>query len=265
MRSSTIFLQIVIVLIGIGALALMLWEPHIEGRNAHATLFQIYFNDPFLAYAYIASISFFVALYQAFKVLGYARQNKVFSKASVKALRTIKYCAIAIVGFVAIGEIFILFANSANPTQSITEKAAYDVTNIGVDLAAVDRDIALAGMFMVLFLTANSIAAAVRERFVEFATLKTLGFSDYRVMWLVFIEAAIPCGLGAVAGVAIAAAVPGTVHLLFPSLGLPLPTITTMVFVWAMISAAIVALASSALPALRLKRLQIAAVLSGRK
>ena len=99
-------------LVGIGALALMLWEPHIEGRNAHATLFQIYFNDPFLAYAYIASISFFAALYQAFKLLGYARQNRVFSKASVKALRTIKYCAIAIVGFVAIGEIFILFANS---------------------------------------------------------------------------------------------------------------------------------------------------------
>ena len=80
-RSSTIFLQVVIVLIGIGALALMLWEPHIEGRNAHATLFEIYFKDPFLAYAYIASIPFFVALYQAFKVLGYAGQNKIFSQA----------------------------------------------------------------------------------------------------------------------------------------------------------------------------------------
>jgi hypothetical protein len=112
MKSSTIFLQIVIVLIGIGALALMLWEPHIEGRNAHATLFQIYFNDPFLAYAYIASISFFAALYQAFKVLGYARQNKIFSQASVKAVRTIKFCATAIVGFVALGEIFILFGDS---------------------------------------------------------------------------------------------------------------------------------------------------------
>jgi len=157
------------------------------------------------------------------------------------------------------------FANSANPTQSITEKVAYDVTNSGVDVAAVDRDIALAGMFMVLFLTANSIAAAVRERFVEFATLKTMGFSDYRVMWLVFMEAAIPCGLGAVAGVTIAAAVPGTVQLLFPSLGLPLPTITTMVLVGAVISSAIVALASTALPALRLKRMQIATALSGRK
>lgn len=83
-RSSTIFLQIVIVLIGIGALALMLWEPHIEGRNAHATLFEIYFKDPFLAYAYIASTAFFVALYQAFKVLGYAGQNKVFSPTAVK-------------------------------------------------------------------------------------------------------------------------------------------------------------------------------------
>jgi cytochrome bd-type quinol oxidase subunit 2 len=111
-RGSTIFLQVIIVLIGVGALTLLLWEPHVEGRNAHATLFQIYFNDPFLAYAYIASISFFVALYQAFKVLGYVGSNKVFSQAAVKALRTIKYCAIAIIGFVAVGEIFILLNKS---------------------------------------------------------------------------------------------------------------------------------------------------------
>ena len=35
-KSSTIFLQVVIVLIGIGVLAVMLWEPNIEGRNADA-------------------------------------------------------------------------------------------------------------------------------------------------------------------------------------------------------------------------------------
>src|SRR6266481_8152049 len=107
-RSSTAFLQVVIVLIGIGALALMLWEPHIEGRNAHATPFEIYFKDPFLAYAYVASIPFFAALYKAFKVLGYARQNKVFSQAAVKALRTIKFCAMAIIGFVVVSVIFLL-------------------------------------------------------------------------------------------------------------------------------------------------------------
>src|SRR3954466_13804412 len=94
-RSSTIFLQVVIVLIGIGALAFMLWEPHLEGRNVHATTFQIYFKDPFLACAYLASIPFFVALYQAFKVLGYIGRNKAASRETLKALRVIKLCASA--------------------------------------------------------------------------------------------------------------------------------------------------------------------------
>ena len=110
-RSSTIFLQVVIVALGLGALAFMLWEPHIEGRNAHVTLIEIYFKDPFLAYAYIASIPFFVALYQAFKVLGYVRQNQTFSQATVKALRTIKYCAIAIIGFVVVSVVFMIFGD----------------------------------------------------------------------------------------------------------------------------------------------------------
>ena len=109
-RTSTLFLKAVIILIGIGTLAALLWEPHIEGRNAHATLFEIYFNDPFLAYAYTASIAFFVALYQAFKLLGYIGRNEVFSRRSVKALRTIKYCALAIVGFIvpAVAYLFIV-------------------------------------------------------------------------------------------------------------------------------------------------------------
>lgn len=111
-RGPTIFLQVVIVLVGIGALALMLWEPHIEGRNAHATLFEIYFKDPFLAYAYLASTPIFVALYQAFKVLGYIGQDKAFSQATLKALRTIKFCALVIIGFVALGELFIMLGNS---------------------------------------------------------------------------------------------------------------------------------------------------------
>lgn len=108
-RSSTVFLQIVIVLIGIGALALLLWEPQIEGRNAHATNFEIYFKDPFLVLVYAGSIPFFIALYQAFKVLGYAGHNEMFSEAAVKALRTIKFCAIAIIGFVALEEMFIIW------------------------------------------------------------------------------------------------------------------------------------------------------------
>jgi len=110
-RSFTAFLQTIIVLIGIGALAFLIWEPHVEGVNAHATIYQMYFN-PFCGYAYIASIPFFVALYQAFKVLGYAGQNEVFSQEAVKGLRAIKYCAISIIGFVAVGEISIMLGDS---------------------------------------------------------------------------------------------------------------------------------------------------------
>jgi putative ABC transport system permease protein len=157
------------------------------------------------------------------------------------------------------------FANSATPLQSITEKAAFDVSNTGMDIAAVDREVALAGMFMVLFLTANGIAQAVRERLAEFATLKTIGFSDRGVIGLVFAEAAIPCLLGAGLGVGFAFVLTKFLpSLVPPGDGVPIPIMTPMVLVWATVCAAIVAFASSALPALRLKRMDIATALSGR-
>lgn len=107
-RSSTLFLQVLIVLIGLAALTFLLWMPQVEGRNVNATWFEIYFQDPFLAFAYVGSISFFVALYQAFKVLGSVAKNNVFSKEAVKAMRTIKYCAFMIIGFVIAGEAWIM-------------------------------------------------------------------------------------------------------------------------------------------------------------
>jgi hypothetical protein len=147
-RSSTIFLQIVIVLIGIGALALMLWEPHLEGRNAHATLFEIYFKDPFLAYAYTASIAFFVALYQAFKLLGYIGANQVFSQRSVKALRTIKYCALTLVAFIVGAEAyFFIFVRGKD-----------DIAG-GV----------MIGLVMIFVLVVAATAAAVFERLLQSA------------------------------------------------------------------------------------------------
>jgi hypothetical protein len=126
----------VIVLIGIGALAFLLWEPHLEGRNAHATLFEIYFKDPFLAYVYVASVPFFMALYQAFKVLGYAGQNQVFSQAAVKALRTIKYCAIAIIGFVAVSVIFMPFSDPDDRPPGVVMRILFTFGAIVVATAA---------------------------------------------------------------------------------------------------------------------------------
>lgn len=106
------FLQAVIVLIGIAALAFLLWEPHLEGRNANSTLYEVYFNDPFLAYAYIASVSFFVALYQAVKLLRYAGTSSLFSHDAVKCVRTIKFCAFAMIAFVIVGEGVLVLPNA---------------------------------------------------------------------------------------------------------------------------------------------------------
>jgi hypothetical protein len=147
-RRSTIFLQVVIVLIGIGALALMLWEPHLEGRNAHATLFEIYFKDPFLAYAYLASIAFFVALFQAFTLLGYIGQNKVFSLNSVRALRTIKHCAIALVAMIGAAVAYLFIA----------VRGKDDIAG-GVAM----------GLFMIFVSVVIGTAAAVFERLLQTA------------------------------------------------------------------------------------------------
>src|SRR3989344_4497947 len=107
-RTSAYFLQAVIVAIGIATLAFLLWEPHVEGRNVHATLFEIYFKDPFLAYVYIGSIAFFVALYQAFRVLRYAGRQMIFSQEAVNAVRTIRYCVIILVAFIAGAEAYLI-------------------------------------------------------------------------------------------------------------------------------------------------------------
>jgi hypothetical protein len=112
--SSALFLQAAIVLIGLGTLALLLWEPHLEGRNAHATTFEIYFKDPFLAYVYVGSVPFFVALHRAFGLFGHVRRNGIFSEVTLNALRAIKRCAMAIIGFVAGGVIIILMVGDGD-------------------------------------------------------------------------------------------------------------------------------------------------------
>jgi hypothetical protein len=142
-KNSTIFLQIVIMLVGIVALTFMLWEPHIEGRNVDATLFEIYFKDPFLACAYIVSIAFFAALYQAFKVLGYVRQNKTFSQATARSLRTIKYCMITLVASLVAAEAYLFVA----------VRGKDDIAG-GVAM----------GLFMIFVFVVIAIAAAVFER-----------------------------------------------------------------------------------------------------
>ena len=109
-RGSTIFLKVVIVLIGVVVFAGMIRFPVTEGRAANLSPLSIY-SDPFLWYVYVAAIPFFVALYQAFKLLGYIGQNKVFSSSSVKALRTIKYCAIILSTSIVMAILYIMMSH----------------------------------------------------------------------------------------------------------------------------------------------------------
>ena len=106
-RSATIFLQGVIVFIGVVALAIMIRFPMTEGRTANLDLFSIY-ADPFILYGYAASIPFFIALYQAFRLLGYIGQNKVFSPNAVQALKSIRYCAIALIILIVGAALYIM-------------------------------------------------------------------------------------------------------------------------------------------------------------
>ena len=105
-KGSTLFLKFVICLIAIGTLIWLIWFPQLEGRAAHLDLLHIY-ADPLIIYAYIGSIPFFVALYQALKLLGHIDDDQVFSQAAVDAVRTIKYCAIIISGFIVLGILYI--------------------------------------------------------------------------------------------------------------------------------------------------------------
>jgi hypothetical protein len=114
-KGSTLFLKFVICLIAIGALIWLIWFPQLEGRAADLDLLSIYM-DPLIIYAYIGSIPFFAALYQAFKLLGHMDGNKVFSQLSVNAVRNIKTCAFTFSGFIVLGLLYIrLFVKGEDP------------------------------------------------------------------------------------------------------------------------------------------------------
>jgi hypothetical protein len=129
-------LQAFLVLVGIAALAFLLVEPHLEGRNAHATVFQIYFQDPFLAYAYFASLPFFVGLYNAFKIAGTIGQGRILSLQTIKALRTIQVCASLLIGFVVFGELLLLMQESDDRAGGVVMGGLVLLGSLLVALAA---------------------------------------------------------------------------------------------------------------------------------
>ncbi len=136
-RLSTIFLQVALVLIGVGALAVMIRFPLTEGRAVHLDLFSIY-ADPFLVYGYLSSIAFFVVLYQAFKLFGYVRQDTAFSPSSLKALRTITYCALILSVSIVMAALYIMIfhAGDDDPAGFIAVSMVTTFSSLAVAAAA---------------------------------------------------------------------------------------------------------------------------------
>lgn len=101
-KGSTLFLKLVISLIGITVVALCTVFT-LEVVRAGSGLFL-----PVLIIMYATAIPFFFALFQALKLLGYVDKNIAFSNVSVKALRNIKFCAITISAIYAAGMPFVV-------------------------------------------------------------------------------------------------------------------------------------------------------------
>ena len=157
-----------------------------------------------------------------------------------------------------------LSVNSDHETKTQTEREfnlsfAKQIGDIGLIVTAIIGAV----FFTLMLLTGNTMAQAVRERIPEFATLKTLGFTDRSVLGLVFMESVLLIVIGGVLGLALASVLTPLVSaasggmLQLPPIGLRswLVGLALMVAVGAIVGV---------LPALRAMRLRIVDALAGR-
>jgi len=157
-----------------------------------------------------------------------------------------------------------LFANSTAPTRTVSEKSDRQTGSRALgDIGFFTRAVITAVLFMLLFLTGNTMMQSVRERVPEFGVLKTLGYSDRGVLALVLAEAVVLCLLAAATGLAFAKLGIPRIGDISPDMGqlLLMPwsaLLTGLGFAMA------VAIVSALIPALRAKRLNIVDSLAGR-
>ncbi len=100
--------QILLLLFTASVLFWLIRFPMLEGHAQDLDLIAIY-TDPLILYVYAASLLFFFAAYQLYKVLGLARMNKFYSVETVKAVQAISYCSWAMLVFIAGAAIYIRF------------------------------------------------------------------------------------------------------------------------------------------------------------
>jgi putative ABC transport system permease protein len=153
-----------------------------------------------------------------------------------------------------------LNSNAATRTEHESALMQRQLKQIA-DTNYIANTIAGAVIFTLLFLTANTMMQSVRERTTEFAVLKTLGFTDEKVLVLVSIEALLLCLFGAGTGMLIANAIfnsPG-LQAILGAISMPTAVLITSAFL-----AVGLALISGLPPALRAKRVTIVEALAVR-
>ena len=151
------------------------------------------------------------------------------------------------------------FANSGAESETVTESA--DAQSLAAQLKSVGRlitAIVVAVFGSMLLVAANTMANSVRERSNEIGVLKTLGFSQSKVLGMIFLESLLLVALAALCGLALAnvavQVLSGAVVQYFPFLQVPAATYSASV-VLVVLFAALAAL----LPCVYAARLQIVA------
>jgi hypothetical protein len=104
-KGSTLLLKGVLAAIGLIVLALCVYVLP-KGISTDA----VGYYRPILLGMYVPAIPFFIALWQAYTLLGCIDKNNAFSDLSVKSIKNIKYCAFIISGLYAIGMPYIFYA-----------------------------------------------------------------------------------------------------------------------------------------------------------
>lgn len=149
------------------------------------------------------------------------------------------------------------FVNSSQETktESLLELAQSQTQSIG-DMNFLIRAIVGAVLAALLFATATMLMQSVRERSLEFAVIKAVGFTDRAVFLIILAEALLVCVAAAGFGLALATVV---LPLTAIMQGLSMPTIVVAV---GLSLAVAVALISAAVPAVLAARLRIATALA---
>ena len=119
-RGSTIFLKIAVFLIGVIVLSLCIFFlPWLANDTAEMFPEFAFLQYPVLLGLYVTTIPFFVALYQAIRLLKLIDNEDAFSESSVNSLNLIKYCAITISILYVIGSFLLMSQSALHPGIAI--------------------------------------------------------------------------------------------------------------------------------------------------